>query len=75
MLDLKASNSQLISLENVTNEVGTVQIPNTYTCGLESTVTLKPDVDTVVESCANDSKAQTISVLAKVVDRGASTSQ
>ncbi|GLZ74981.1 MULTISPECIES: hypothetical protein [Burkholderia] len=75
VLDLKASNSQLISLENVTNEVGTVQIPNTYTCGLESTVTLKPDVDTVVESCANDSKAQTISVLAKVVDRGASTSQ
>ncbi|ASW03669.1 hypothetical protein [Paraburkholderia aromaticivorans] len=75
VLDLKASNSQLISLENVTNEVGIVQIPNTYTCGFESTVRLKPDVDTVIESCSHDSKAQTISVLAKVVDRGATTSQ
>lgn len=75
MLDLKASNSQLISLENFTNEVGTVQLPNTYTCGFESTVKLKPDVDTVVESCSHDSKAQTISVLAKVVDRGAVTAQ
>ncbi|ERJ38636.1 hypothetical protein L810_6853 [Burkholderia sp. AU4i] len=75
MLDLKASNSQLISLENFTNEVGTVQLPNTYTCGFESTVRLKPDVDTVIESCSHDSKEQTISVLAKVVDRGATTAQ
>ncbi|MBB4517366.1 hypothetical protein [Paraburkholderia fungorum] len=75
MLDLKASNSQLISLENFSNEVGTVQIPNTYTCGFESTVTLKPDVDTVVESCTQESNAQTISVSAKVADVGATPAQ
>lgn len=75
MLDLKASNSQLISLENFTNKVGTVQLPNTYTCGFDSTVTLKPDVDTVVESCTQDSNAQTISVLAKVADLGATAAQ
>ncbi|WP_176000314.1 hypothetical protein [Burkholderia vietnamiensis] len=75
VLDLKASNSQLISLENVTNELGTVQIPKTYTCGFESAVRLKPDVDTVIETCSHDSMAQTISVLAKVVDRNSTTAQ
>ncbi|HDR9756620.1 hypothetical protein KDX16_16235 [Burkholderia vietnamiensis] len=75
VLDLKASNSQLISLENVTNELGTVQIPKTYTCGFESAVRLKPDVDTVIETCSHNSMAQTISVLAKVVDRNSTIAQ
>ncbi len=75
VLDLKTSNSQLISLENVTNALGTVQIPKTYTCGFESAVRLKPEVDTVIETCSHDSMAQTISVLAKVVDRNSTTAQ